>query len=359
VVGWLYRPGEREVLRARVRDRAADEGKRRAIGVAARESVRARTWEALGHQLVDHYREAARLRPIDDALMARAATRPAAPPVPALTGGGSYPPRWARYIALGDSITEGLCDASRMPEREHRGWADRLAMLLAHARSGGERFRYANFAVRSRLVCHVVEEQIPMALALRPDLVSVLIGANDLVRWGADPQGLAATLAGGIRALRAAGCDVLLVTPFLPRRSIARLLAKRFAAYAAQLRAIAAETGAVLLDLEAHPGIGDLELWAEDAVHLRTQGHRLLAYHAAEALGVPDAEALGELDAALHADEEEPPSHLGGLGWARLHGVPWVLRRLAGRTAGDGLAPKHDGYVELRPKRGARRSTSA
>ena len=310
VDGWLYRPGDLDDLRARVADLAGDEGKRLAFGLAARESVRARTWEALGHQLVDHYREAARLRPLDDALMARAATRPAAPPAPAA---GSGRPRWARYIALGDSITEGLCDASRMPDGEYRGWADRLAMLLAHARSGGERFRYANFAVRSRLVRHVVEEQIPMAVALRPDLVSVLVGANDLVRWGADPRRLADTLAGGIRTLRAAGCDVLLVTPFLPRRSVARLLAKRFAEYSAHLRAVAAETGAVLLDLEAHPGIGDLELWADDAVHLRTQGHRLLAYHAAEALGVPDAEALGDLDATFHADEKEPPSHLGAL----------------------------------------------
>jgi phosphatidylinositol alpha 1,6-mannosyltransferase len=115
----------------------------------------------------------------------------------------------------------------------------------------------------------------------------------------------------------------------------------------------------MLLDLEAHPSIGDLELWAPDGVHLRTHGHRLLAYRAAEVLGVPDAEALGELDAALHADEEEPPSNIGGLAWARMHGLPWALRRVAGRTAGDGLTAKHDEYIQLRPRRGARRSTSA
>lgn len=359
VDGWLYRPGDLADLRSRVADLVGDASKRRAFGVAARDSVRTRTWEALGHQLVGHYEDAARLRPIDDALMARAATRPAAPAVPATAAAGAGQPRWARYIALGDSITEGLCDRSRVPEGDYRGWADRLAMLLAYARSGGGRFRYANLAVRSRRVRHVVEEQIPKALELRPDLVSVLIGANDLVTWGADPEALADSLAVGIRTLRATGCDVLLVTPFLPHRRIARLLARRFAAYSAHLRVIAAETGAMFLDLEAHPAIGEPELWADDAVHLRTQGHRLLAYRAAEVLGVPDAEALGGLDAALHSDEEEPPTRLGGLGWARRHGLPWLLRRLAGRSAGDGLTPKHDGYIELRPKRSARRASSA
>ncbi|GAA1947775.1 GDSL-type esterase/lipase family protein [Microbacterium deminutum] len=357
--GWLYRPGDLVDLRSRVADLVGDAGKRRAFGAAARESVHTRTWEALGHQLVGHYEDAVRLRPIDDALMARAATRPAAPALPATASAGAGQPRWARYIALGDSITEGLCDRSRVPDDEYRGWADRLAMLLAYARTGGERFRYANLAVRSRRVRHVLEEQIPKAIELRPDLVSVLIGANDLVKWNADPRRLADSLADGIRTLRAAGCDVLLVTPFLPRRRIARLLARRFAAYSAHLRAIAAETGAMLLDLEAHPAIGEPELWADDAVHLRTQGHRLLAYRAAEVLGVPDAEALGGLDAVLHADEEDPPSHLGRLGWARSHGLPWLRRRLAGRAAGDGLAAKHEGYVELRPKRSARRSSSA
>ena len=348
VDGWLYRPGDLLDLRDRVADLVGDDLKRRAFGAAARESVRTRTWESLGHQLVRRYEEAIALRPIDDALMARGATRPASPPLVADARGVTAPPRWARYIALGDSITEGLCDGSRVPGGQYRGWADRLAMLLAYARSGGQRFRYANLAVRSRRVRHVIEEQIPRALELEPDLVSVLIGANDLVKWQTDPQRLADSLAVGIRTLRAAGCDVLLVTPFLPRRRIARLLARRFAAYSAHLRVIAEETGSILLDLEAHPEIGDLELWADDAVHLRTQGHRVLAYRAAEALGVPDAEALGDLDAALHAAGEEPPSHLGGLAWARMHGLPWLLRRLAGRTAGDGRAPKHDGYIVIR-----------
>jgi phosphatidylinositol alpha 1,6-mannosyltransferase len=230
-----------------------------------------------------------------------------------------------------------------MPSGQYRGWADRLAQLLAHARDEREPFRYANLAVRSRRVEHVLHEQLPRALALRPDLVSVLIGANDLVGRRADPIRLAAALEEGVATLRAAGIDVLLVTPFLPRRRAARIFARRFAVYASELRRIAGATGAILLDLDALPAIGDLELWADDKVHLRSRGHRFLAYRAAEALGVPDAEALAGLDAALHADDD--PMAVGS--WLSRDALPWVWRRLRGRTAGDGLLPKHDDYAEI------------
>jgi phosphatidylinositol alpha 1,6-mannosyltransferase len=356
--GWLYRPGDLGDLRARVADLVGDEAKRRSFRLAARASVRDRTWEALGRQLVGHYEEARMLRPIDDALLARAATRPAAPPR-ALVASAAPAPRWARYVALGDSITEGLCDTSRVPSGEFRGWADRLALLLAYARRGGERFRFANLAVRSRRIHDVLREQIPTALALGPDLVSVLIGANDLVRMGANPFELARELEGGVRTLRAAGCDVLLVTPFLPRRTAARVLARKFAAYASELRRIADQNGCMLLDVESLPALGELDMWAQDRVHLQPVGHRFLAYRAAEVLGVPDAEALAGLDAALHADAEPQVAGLPSAAWLRLHVLPWMLRRLAGRAAGDGLVAKHDGYVELRPKAVKRRRTDA
>lgn len=336
--GWLYRPGDLRDLRARVADLIGDEGKRRAFAVAAHESVRDRTWDAVCRQLVAHYEESRMLRPIDDALLQRAATRPSMPGAPTAAR-----PRWSTYVALGDSLTEGLCDTSRMPAGQHRGWADRLAQLLAHEGAGSEPFRYANLAVRSRRVRHLAEEQVPRALALRPELVSILMGANDLVGPHADVAAIARELEQSVRALREAGIEVLLVTPFLPRRRAAMLLARRFAAFASELRRVAAETGAVLLDLEAVPAIGDLELWASDRVHLRSRGHRFLAYRAAEILGVPDAEALGDLDAALHADDD--PAAQGT--WLRRDVLPWVWRRLHGRTAGDGLAPKHSGYVVI------------
>ncbi len=343
VDGWLYRPGDLEDLRARVSDLIGDEGKRQAFAVAARASVRGRTWEALVRQLVGYYEEARMLRPIDDALFARAATRPAAPPAPAAQG----TVRWSRFVALGDSLTEGLCDSSRMPAGQYRGWADRLAELLAGARdaqreSMSEPFRYANLAVRSRKVRDLIEEQVPRAIAMKPDLVSVFMGANDLVSRGADPLALAARLGEAVRALRERDIDVLLVSLMLPRRPLAMVFARRVAVYNSEIRRIAQQTGSMLLDLEAQPAISELEMWADDKVHLRSKGHRFVSYRAAEALGVPWAEELGDLDSAFHDDDQPHPR-----GWVRRDALPWLWRRLRGRTAGDGLTAKHTDYVVI------------
>jgi phosphatidylinositol alpha 1,6-mannosyltransferase len=351
VDGWLYGPGDLADLRGRVADLLGDDSKRRAFGTAARESVRDRTWDALGRQLVDHYAEARMLRRVDDALAVRAGIRPH-------THAPTREPvrrTWTRYVALGDSLTEGLCDTSRMAPGEYRGWADRLAGLLATGAPGGP-FRYANLAVRSKTVSDVVRTQVPVALALRPDLVSILVGANDLVRATVDPARLISQLGESVAELRANGCDVLLVTPFLPQRAASRLFARRFAVFNSGLRSLAAAHGALLLDLDAVPRIGHPELWAADRVHLRSAGHRYLAYRAADVLGVPDAEALGGLDAALHgADAVFPGSDADPLDddapapgfWLTRDALPWAWRRLRGRTAGDGRAPKHRGYVEI------------
>lgn len=355
--GWLYRPGDAADLRARVADLMGDAAKRRAFADAARDAVAGRTWEALGDRLIEHYDRAVDLHRVDGGLRVRAWPRPDVTEAPVRT------PPWRRYVALGDSITEGLCDTSRMPADAYRGWADRLAQLLALAaprggagRDGAARggFQYANLAVRSRRVRHFVDEQVPACLALRPDLVSVLIGANDLVCARVDVDAVADEVELAVRRLRDSGADVLLATVFLPARFAAGVLARRFAAYNARLRRIASDTGAILIDLEATTELARLELWADDKVHLRSRGHRLVAYRAAEALGVPDAEALAELDDAFHLDEEPPVVGT----WLRRDALPWMWRRLRGRTAGDGLSPKLPDYIRIGPGAG-RHSTLA
>ncbi|MGO3320019.1 MAG: glycosyltransferase, partial [Microbacterium gubbeenense] len=167
--GWLYAPGDLDDMRARVLDLLGDDAKRGSFGTAARESVTPRTWRALTEQLVAHYVEAERLRRFDDGLVVRSLTRPIAPAIPVAA------PRWRRFVALGDSLTEGLCDTSRMLDGQYRGWADRLATMLAE--SAGEDFLYANLAVRSRRVRDLTCVQIPDALDLRPDLTAIFMGS--------------------------------------------------------------------------------------------------------------------------------------------------------------------------------------
>lgn len=334
--GWLYRPGDLEDLRERVRDLAGDVRKRQAFGRAGREAVEGRSWSAVCDQLLGHFVEAQELHRADAGLRAPRAVRPE--PTPA-----GERKHWRRYVALGDSLTEGLCDPG--PEGELRGWADRLALLLA----AREPLDYANLAIRSKRVGDVCGSQLDRALQLRPDLVSILVGANDLVKQRVSIPLLAARLEDTVRQLREAGADVLLVTAFLPGNPAARVYVRRFSAWATALAGIARRQGAILLDTDLHPQLAERPNWGEDLVHLSSRGHRFLAYRAGVALGVPLADELGALDEALHAAERT-----GAGVWWRRHALPWVWRRLHGRAAGDGRSAKHHDYVRLGRERGVR-----
>ena len=334
--GWLYRPGDLEDLRERVRDLAGDVRKRQAFGRAGREAVEGRSWSAVCDQLLGHFVEAQELHRADAGLRAPRAVRPE--PTPA-----GERKHWRRYVALGDSLTEGLCDPG--PEGELRGWADRLALLLA----AREPLDYANLAIRSKRVGDVCGSQLDRALQLRPDLVSILVGANDLVKQRVSIPLLATRLEDTVRQLREAGADVLLVTAFLPGNPAARVYVRRFSAWATALAGIARRQGAILLDTDLHPQLAERPNWGEDLVHLSSRGHRFLAYRAGVALGVPLADELGALDEALHAAERT-----GAGVWWRRHALPWVWRRLHGRAAGDGRSAKHHDYVRLGRERGVR-----
>src|SRR5690606_22139185 len=131
VDGWLYRPGDLDDLVMRVRELAGDARKRRAFGRAGREAVEGRSWSAVCDELLGHFEEARALHEIDASLRVPRALRPerSAP---------LHGRRWHRFVALGDSLTEGLGDPGA--DGLERVWADRLALLLA-ARGG---LRYAN-----------------------------------------------------------------------------------------------------------------------------------------------------------------------------------------------------------------------
>ena len=325
--GWLYRPGDLDELRARVVDLVGDGAKRRAFAAAARESVAHRTWASLGDELLAHYSS---VLPKQAAPLSKRS--------------------WTRFVAVGDSLTEGLSDGSRQAEGEFRGWADRLAGLLAHSGKRDASLLYANLAVRSRRVRDVVDVQIPRAIELKADLVSVLVGANDLVKAGARPESLARELGAGIRRLRASGADVLIVTPFAPARPWLSPLHERMERFSSVLREVAAETGCVVLDFASDPACGERRAWAEDRVHLSSHGHRLLSYRAAEMLRVPGVAELGSLDVAMHdEDDATEESWIPTAQWLWTHARPWFGRRLRGRTAGDGLVAKHSELTPVIP----------
>lgn len=332
VDGWLYRPGDLSDLRDRVLDLVGDERKRVAFGEAGRAAVAGRTWARVCDDLLVRFAEARSLRSVDSAVGRTRAVRPE----PAVPQRSALPVR--RFVALGDSLTEGLCDPG--PDGQLRGWADRLAHLLA----GEDGMDYANLAVRSRRVAELCDEQVTRAVAMRPDLVSILIGANDLVRIGANTAALAARVESAVAQLRSTGASVVLVTPFLPHRRAARILTGRFGRFATALAGIAARQGAVLVDTDLMDAWADPASWGPDLVHLSSAGHRLLAYQVASTLGVPHAETLAALDADLHQSAAGTGIRTA---WWREHALPWIWRRVRGRRAGDGRQAKHTDYVRV------------
>src|SRR5689334_15621887 len=114
---------------------------------------------------------------------------------------------YARYVAIGDSTTEGLDDP--YPEGGFRGFADRLAGDLALLEPD---LRYANLAVRGRRAHEVREQQLEPALELEPDLASVVAGLNDTLRGDFDLQATGDHIEAMLTALREAGADVITMT---------------------------------------------------------------------------------------------------------------------------------------------------
>ncbi len=252
---------------------------------------------------------------------------------------------WRRYVAIGDSFSEGMVDHDPRRAGSFVGWADRLAAELA-ATCGGEEFRYANLAIRGRKLDDVVGRQLEEAIGLGPDLVSMVGGGNDILRPTVDLDAIAARLEEAVVRLRSAGADVLLATPTDPRGAgLFGTLLTRHAVHTANLYTIASRHGARVLGLWGMRSVRDPRMWGEDRIHLSTEGHQRVHWAAMQALGleVPD-----DWDEPLAAAPPRPRSELRAerLRWTRTHAVPWVQRRLTGRSSGDSVTAKR---AELTP----------
>jgi lysophospholipase L1-like esterase len=275
------------------------------------------------------------------------------------------------FVALGDSFTEGLNDPA--PGGGFRGWADRLAGLLAAEYPG---LRYANLAVRGKLLREIVAEQIPAAAAMSPGLVSLAGGGNDMLRPGADPDTLAELFDVAVARLHQVGSQVLIFTGSDPVGiPVLRLLRGKIAAYNMHLRAIADARDCYLVDLWSMRFLRDMSAWSADRLHLSPESHQRVALRAAEVLGIPDAgDWRVPADGADSGAVETAVKTLVGAGtetgvlarpgvaraawvaarredarWAREYLLPWVNRRLRGNSSGDGLPAKRPSLQPVTP----------
>ncbi len=254
---------------------------------------------------------------------------------------------YTRYVALGDSSTEGLEDPGE--HGRHRGWADRLALHVAQAQ--GQPLLYANLAIRGRKTRQLVEEQLEPALAMQPDLVSVFAGTNDIIRSNFDLSRVLADQRRLFSAFRDTGATVVTITmPDLSEVApFARRARPRLLAFNDGVRELCAQTGVRLLDVARHPVACDPRLWHEDRLHANAEGHRRIAAGLAGVLGLP-----GFGDAWTEGLPPSPPPTplargAAELRWTTQYLLPWLLRRLTGRSSGDGIAPKRPTLQPIGP----------
>jgi lysophospholipase L1-like esterase len=249
----------------------------------------------------------------------------------------NIPVTFQRYVAIGDSFTEGVGDPDDTRPNGWRGWADRFAEVLA-ATSGPD-FGYANLAIRGRKLPAILAEQLEPALALKPDLVTVHGGGNDVLRPRVDLDALAASYDEAVGRLSASAATVVVFTLADPGQNSALSLVRgRMAIFNEWVREIAAKHDATVVDMWRMRGWKVAEIMDEDRLHLNAIGHQAMAIAVLDALGLPHAlEPLPLVEAPALTPSEQRRADLA---WARSHLAPWVQRRVTGRSSGDNVNPK-------------------
>ena len=246
-------------------------------------------------------------------------------------------PGYSRYVAIGDSQTEGLWDGDDSVGLH--GFADRLAQIVDTHYPG---LTYANLAVRGRRIGDLLDEQLPNALAMDPDLVTVCIGMNDVTRPGpyfdkalAEFEDLHAQLSlSGATVVTNTFPDLAQIIP------IGRMLGARVSRINDEIRRAADWYDFRLVDLYDAPSMTHPDTWSADRVHGSAKGHALFAAAAAEALDLPGSNHdWAELGGGPVRHSLRSQAYSQAL-WTQNMLMPWLWRHVRGRSAGDGRGPR-------------------
>lgn len=244
-----------------------------------------------------------------------------------------------RYVAIGDSTTEGLEDPDG--NGGYRGWADRLAEHIAIGQD--DPVEYANLAVRGLLLKEIRTTQFDDAMAMTPDLMTLFGGVNDVIGVRVDFDDLRADLAAMFGEARAH--DITVVTLTMPDPSAINPLGKglreRMFLLNDIIRAEADRYGVLVLDFQAHPVAEDPRLWFEDRLHGNTLGHERVASALAWRLGIEGVDDSW----ATPLEEPSPRRRVheqlaGDVDWAVHYLAPWLGRGIRGIAHGEGITAK-------------------
>ncbi|WHU48466.1 SGNH/GDSL hydrolase family protein [Gordonia sp. L191] len=247
-----------------------------------------------------------------------------------------------RYVAVGDSFTEGVGDEPDGPDTP-RGWADLVAERLAAAHGGID---YANLAVRGRLLEPIVTDQVDAALRLDPlpTLITLNGGGNDMLRTG-DLTGLVELTRSAVRRCRDAGIRVVLLAGADPSDGLpfGSTIRRRGEYLTNEVATIAVTEDVEFIDVFHDTEIRRPEYWSPDRLHLNAIGHSRAAALILRGLGVPTTTP------ARPESQPRPPRLVAEAGFAREHLFPWVMRRLRKQSSGDDRPAKYPDWVSVDP----------
>lgn len=261
------------------------------------------------------------------------------------------------YVALGDSLTEGLGDFDFEISRFGCGWADRLGELMARtAHEAGEGFKFANLALRGSSMMQILTAQLEDALKLNPDVVTIMAGANDFMRSKRAHPELRALLRGAIERLHQQGTHVVVANTVNPvHLNVFRPMAHKARVMSELIESVAAEYQVPVLNIFEIKDFQNLELWCQDRVHFSGYGHIKIANKAARLLGIEH----GFEEVQLSQMHRPQRGFSATCAWLIRDVVPFLIRRVKRTSSGDGLEPKHHKYVKLVKKQKPAKRLSA
>ncbi|MEU8261832.1 SGNH/GDSL hydrolase family protein [Micromonospora sp. NPDC048999] len=202
--------------------------------------------------------------------------------------------RWRRFVVLGDSVAEGMCEpVDGYPDLQ---WADRIA---AELRAVQPELAYLNLGRRGLRAYEVRATQLAPALAYRPDLALVVCGGNDAFRSGYDPDAVDTELTVMVTALQDAGADVITVgmfdvshSPAVPA-TLRAGLGERMRLLSTHTGRLAERLGTLHVHLTDHPAGPEPSMYSSDGRH-----------GSARSDAIATAETLRVLDTRLGASAD-------------------------------------------------------
>lgn len=224
------------------------------------------------------------------------------------------------FAVLGDSAASGVGDSDA--NGVNKGWAYYLAQAFS------DPIVYSNLSRPGAQSSEVVEHQLPLALDLEPDICAVIVGGNDALRNGFNPEKYRENLRTIVLALQEVGTQILLLQLHDPTKIVklpkllGSILLRRINSVNGVIQSLAREFDVEVLHTRRISGIYERKVWHIDRMHPSKYGHQLMASHFRQILLKRNWQI-----APIQVDAIQKASRAKSIKWLLRNGTPWFLKR--------------------------------